>query len=239
MDLIKGVESSARIMAKVLLVEDDLMLAAALQEELAGGPYQVETTSSGEDALQLLDHFQFDIILLDWNLPGINGLEVCKRFRQAGGLSFVIFLTSEGDISFKEQALDAGGDDYLVKPFDVRELVARMRSVSRRSLERVEDIISIGPVSLNPASRIIAAGGRQLQLTPKENAILEYLMRHKNRPFSALRLLNSVWPSDSEVSVDNVRVLVANLRQKLAAAGCADFVKTIHNAGYVVEDQSN
>lgn len=223
-------------MAKVLLVEDDLLLAEMLMQAFAGSAFNVETAGNGEDALQLLQNFQFDFLLLDWNLPGISGLDVCKRFRQGGGLSFVIFLTSEGDISHKEQALDAGGDDYLVKPFDVRELMARMRSVSRRSLERLEEVITVGGVRFSPERRLLEAGSLKVQLTPKENSILDFLVRHRNRPFSAARLLNSIWPSDADVTVDNVRVLVANLRHKLGTIGCEGLVKTIHNAGYVVED---
>ncbi len=119
-------------MAKLLLVEDDLELSLKLKEWLASQGYLLETVTTGEDALQMLNHFQFDILLLDWDLPGISGLEVCRQYRLSGGTSFILFLTGKGDISSKEQGFDLGADDYLVKPFDARELSSRIRSLLRR-----------------------------------------------------------------------------------------------------------
>jgi DNA-binding response OmpR family regulator len=223
-------------MAKILLVDDDIVLGDALKEAFASEKLALEVVTSAEDALQLLQHYQFDVLLFDWNLPGMSGVELCRKYRHSGGLNFIIFLTSEGQIERKEEALDSGGDDYLVKPFDTRELFARIRSVLRRSRDRIDEVMTIGDVSLTPSSRLLKVAGKELQLTPRESAILEFLMRNKNRPFSAARLLTSIWPSDSEVSADNVRVLVANLRQKLALAERKDFVKTVHNSGYVVEE---
>ncbi|MBU6454846.1 MAG: response regulator transcription factor [Cyanobacteria bacterium REEB67] len=223
-------------MAKILLVDDDIVLGDALKEAFTAEKLALEVVTSAEDALQLLRHYQFDVLLFDWNLPGMSGVELCRKYRHNGGLNFIIFLTSEGQIERKEEALDSGGDDYLVKPFDKRELFARIRSALRRSRDRIDEVMTIGDVSLTPTSRLLKVGAKELQLTPRESSILEFLMRNKNRPYSAARLLTSIWPSDSEVSADNVRVLVANLRQKLALAERKDFVKTVHNSGYVVEE---
>jgi DNA-binding response OmpR family regulator len=225
-------------MAKILLVDDDVILGDALSGAFFSEGIPLEVVTSGEDALQLLQNNEFEVLLFDWNLPGINGLELCKRYRNAGGMNFIIFLTSEGDMEHKEQALDAGGDDYLVKPFDIRELFARIRAALRRSRTRIDEIITIGDVSLTPESRLLKIGSKELQLTPRENSILDFLMRNKNRPYSAGRLLSAIWASDADVTVDNVRVLVGNLRKKLATVERGDFVKTVHNSGYVVEDKS-
>jgi DNA-binding response OmpR family regulator len=223
-------------MAKILLVDDDVNLGDLLKEAFIREKMNLEVVTSAEDALQLLTHNEFDVLLLDWQLPGMSGLDLCKKYRHAGGMNFIIFLTGRGEMDRKEEALDAGGDDYLTKPFDTRELFARVRSVLRRSRERIDDVITIGDVSLSPTSRLVKAGSKEIQLTPRENSILEFLMRNKNRPYSAARLLAAVWSSDSEVTVDNVRVTMANLRQKLAILERKDFVKTVQSSGYVIED---
>ncbi|MBS1996330.1 MAG: response regulator transcription factor [Cyanobacteria bacterium SZAS LIN-2] len=222
---------------KILIVDDDLALGEALKDALLGQGYTVEVATSGEDALQLLTAFEYDLILLDWNLPGMNGLSVCRQFREANGLSYIIFLTSESDISKKEDALDAGGDDYLVKPFEIRELLARMRSVTRRSLKVIKDELKVNQVVLQPEERIASCNNKKIQLTPKEALLLEFLMRHPDRPYTGQRLFNAIWPSDADVSAETVKVWMSNLRGKLSKIGQKDFVKTVVGSGYVVESE--
>lgn len=222
-------------MTKILLVDDDLELGEALKDSFAEQGLSLEIATTGEDAVQLLETFDFDIILLDWNLPGINGLSVCRRYREANGCSYVIFLTSENDIKRKEEALDAGGDDYLVKPFDLRELFARMRSVMRRSLKVHKVDLKVKDVVLEPGERIVHSNNKKVQLTPKEALLLEYLMRHTNRPFTGARLFNAIWPSDADASAETVKVWMSNLRSKLSKIGQKDFIKTVLGSGYVVE----
>lgn len=224
-------------MTKILLVDDDLQLGDTLKDSFQEHGLSLEVATTGEDAVQLLAAFEYDIILLDWNLPGINGLSVCQRYRQANGSSYIIFLTSENDIQHKEDALDAGGDDYLVKPFELRELFARMRSVLRRSIKIHKAELKVKNVVFDPAERAVFSNEKKVQLTPKEALLLEYLMRHTDRPFTGARLFTAIWPSDSNASAETVKVWMSNLRNKLAKIGQKDFIKTVVGSGYVVESE--
>ncbi len=225
-------------MPKILLVDDDVQLGLKLQEWFLSKSIDLEIVKSGEDALQSLEYFSFDIILLDWNLPGMTGLDVCKAYRARQGQSFIIFLTGQGDIENKEKAFLAGGDDYIVKPFDVREIYARIGGVMRRSLAIVGKQLTVQDVTLDPETRQVSVGEQKVQLTPKESAMLEYLMRRPDQPFTAERLLTAVWHSETETSIDSVRSWMRLLRQKLASVGKTDFIKTVVGTGYVVESES-
>ena len=222
-------------MAKILLVEDDVELADRLRDWFAMENYVFETVDNGEDALQMLESFEYDVLVLDWSLPGISGLEVCKRYRAKGGQGGVIFLTGRSDVPSKGTGLDSGADDYMVKPFDVRELAARVRSLLRRPRTMLSEL-RIGDVVLKPETRSLSVGDRCIVLMPKQSALLEYLMRHPNRPFNAKALLDSVWPSDAEASEETVRTCMKTLRQQLATLERKEFVKTLYGSGYLVED---
>ncbi len=163
-------------------------------------------------------------------------LDLCRHYRNHGGQTHIIFLTGEGDIDNKEKALQSGGDDYIVKPFDVRELSARIGSMLRRSINIINEAIKIRGVTLDTQNRTLTTPLTVLKLTPKEAMMMEYLMRHRNRPFSAGKLLSAIWPSETDVSVGTVRTPMHNLRQKLASAGQEFFIKSIANSGYVIED---
>lgn len=225
--------------AKILIIDDDMELAANLVDWFSMEGHVAESVHTGEDGLQMLGAYEYDVILLDWNLPGISGLEVCRQYRKAGGSSIVIFLTGLGEITNKEQGLDAGGDDYQVKPFNIRELSARVRSVLRRAHGPIVMELRIGDVLLEPDSRTVKVGEVPVHLMPKESALLEYLMRHPNRAFNTQALLNAVWPSDSGVSPETVRTFMKTLRQKLSSAGRDELIKTVPGAGYVIESKSS
>lgn len=220
---------------KFLLVDDDAELCSNLKDWFRGKSIELETAHDGADALQLLKAYSYELILLDWDLPDMTGLNVCTTYRDSGGDTHIIFLTGKDDIDSKEAALISGGDDYVVKPFDVRELYARVQSVLRRSLERIPSEIEIQGLVLKPEERCVTVGDRQIRITPKECAILEYLIRHANRPFSANRLLAAIWPSETGVSEGTVRTSVLNLRRKLAEVGKSDLIKLVVNSGYVIE----
>ena len=222
-------------MAKVLLVEDEPQLAKKLVDWLKLQNHVVENVSSGEDALQLLSSFSFDLVILDWNLDDITGLEVCTRFRASGGTTPVIFLTGESDIDHKEAGLESGADDYLVKPFEVRELAARMKSIMRRSSDLLPEIITVCGVTFDPTNRTISKDNQSQNLSPKESACFEYLVRHPNRSFSSKFMLDAVWTSDAEVGEDAVRTCFKTMRQKLIKIGAPDVIKTVPHAGYKVE----
>ncbi len=155
-------------MPKLLLVEDDLDLAKHLLQSLTDDHYSVETVSSGEEALQLLANFGFDIIVLDWSLPDLTGIDVCRRYRASGGLAPVLFLTGHSRLEDKENGLDSGADDYLTKPFEYRELGARLRSLLRRNQSTVMIDLSANGVSLDIGTRIVSAADKKVRLSQRE-----------------------------------------------------------------------
>jgi OmpR-family two-component system manganese-sensing response regulator len=222
-------------MAKILLVEDDANLADKIKFWFSQQGDQLEHASTGEDGLHLLGSFSYDIVLLDWTLPGITGLEVCKRYRKSGGTTPIIFLTGRNDIESKEQGLDLGADDYVVKPFDARELSARIRSILRRPTSLLPSDIRIGEIVLEPKTRTLTVNGASHHLMPRESALLEYLMRHPNRIFGSKELLDAVWSSESDTSTETVRSWMRNLRNKLSAAGVDGLIKTVPGSGYIIE----
>lgn len=225
-------------MAKILLVEDDPMAAASVKSLLLKEGHLPEWTDNGEDALQLCRNFDYDLILLDWSLPGISGFEVCTEYRRMGGKSWLIFLTSMGEIDFKEKGLNAGADDYLVKPVDLRELAARVRGVFRRSdPQQYQAELKIGDVLLDVSTRSMIVHEQNVRLMRKEAAVLEYLMRNPNKLASTKKLLRSVWTSESDASEGAVRTCMFGLRQKLEACGKAEFIKTVPGSGYMIETE--
>jgi DNA-binding response OmpR family regulator len=222
-------------MAKLLLVEDDPELARRLQESLESQNYQVEITDSGKDAIQLLKNFHFDIIILDWELSDITGHDVCLEFRKSGGTTPILFLTGRGDISYKETGLDSGADDFMVKPFLERELFARLRSLLRRPYGLQTQGLTVAGLELDADNRVLKGGGTEVRLTPRETAVLEFMMRHPNRIFSAKALLDGAWPIASNSLEESVRTCLKVLRQKLAKVNREDYIKTVVGSGYVIE----
>lgn len=222
-------------MAKVLLVDDDVDFADKLTRWLKGENYTVDTVHSGADALQLVNAFKFDVIVLDWQMPEMTGLQVCEQLRATGHHTPILFLTGLGDIDHKESGLNAGGDDYLVKPFDPRELTARIKSLLRRPTAVRSSILQVGSVSFDPSTLTLASDSQKLKVTQRECALLEYLMRHTDQHFSARALRDSVWPSSGEATDEAVRTCMKTLRQKLKGIGLEDFIKTMAGAGYFIE----
>lgn len=225
-------------MAKILLVDDDVELAGRLKEWFHTQSHTLEVADCGEDALQMLASFDFDVIVLDWGLPGMTGLEVLRRYRKDGGETPILMLTGMNDINNKQDGLDSGADDYLTKPFDVRELAARVRSLLRRPKGLLPTELKYEDVELLLETRTVKVGEASVHLMPKQAALLEYLMRHPNRAFGAKALLNAVWPSDSGVSEETVRTCMKTLRRQLATLGKEDLVKTLPGSGYIIGGES-
>lgn len=225
-------------MAKILLVEDDLELSDRMEDWFSLENHTLEVVHNGEDALQMLSSFEFDVVVMDWGLPGMAGVDVVKAYRKNGGAAPIIFLTGRGEIINREEGLDAGADDYLVKPFDVRELSARIRSLLRRPKGLLPTELAMQGLSLELETRTVKVGSQTVHLMPKQCALLEFLMRHPNRPFGAKSLLDAVWPSESEASEDTVRTCMKTLRRQLAAVGKEEFIKTVLGSGYLIEDKS-
>ena len=209
-------------------------LAAKLKLHLSND-YVVDVAHLGEDALQLLRYSSFDLIVLDWSLPDITGLQICKRFRSSGGKTPVLILTGMDDVEHKELGLDSGADDYLTKPFQMRELAARLRSLIRRSSGANDNQLTVSGIELRKTIRLVVAGSKSVRLTQKECGLFEFFIRHPNTYFSASDLRSNVWPADSESEDQTVRTIIKNLRQKLDQVGHPDLIKTVLGSGYILE----
>ena len=223
-------------MAKILLVEDNKEVTDAISDWLKLEGHSVEIVGDGLDALQLLSGFEYELIILDWNLPSMSGPEVLKRFRAGGGQTQVIFLTGMSDSVSKTSGLDAGADDYLTKPIDLPELSARIRSRLRRPGQFQPLNAVVGNVQIDTNIRKVLVDGKQVHLTSKEFAVFEFLVRHRGQSFTARALRDNIWPSESEILEDTVRVCIQSIRRKLGSKE-SGILKTIAGAGYTIDDK--
>lgn len=221
-------------MAKVLIVEDDTNLADSVIEYLQAENHVVEAVTSGEDARNYLSVSSYDVIVLDLGLPDLDGLDVLKHYRSKGGNGRVIVLTGRDKLEEKEAGLDAGADDYLTKPFHVKELAARVRALLRRSSEVSDDVLKAGNLQLNSKDFTFMRDGVEVTMTRREFALLEFFMRHPNEVFSAEALIARVWQSDSEASSDTIKVYVNRLRGKIGKESNVS-IKTVYGVGYKLE----
>lgn len=222
-------------MSKALIVEDDVDIAKDLARLLELNDWLVEICHNGADALQLMLQYSFDLFLLDWNLPEMTGFEICQKYRKEGGNQPIIFISGNSAISFKEAGLDAGSDDYITKPFDERELMARVRTVMRRPREiTLSEDSKIGSLHLDSRKRTISDGSKVAQLTNIEYRLLDYLGRHSGESFSTAQLFAAVWQSDSESSEETVRVHIRILRKKLELAQLPPILMHRRGFGYSV-----
>jgi len=222
-------------MAKILIVEDDSDLASRLSQWLVHERHSVEVTASGQDALNFLKTYTFDLIILDWILPEVSGVEICKNFRASGGKSPVLMLTRKGDVVDKETGLDAGADDYLSKPFHPRELSARVKALLRRQPQYSPEMLIAGEITLNRTSHVVTSGGEQVKLLPLEFSLLEFLLRHPKQVFSKDALLERVWPAQSEASLEAVRTCIKSLRKKIDSRTAHPLIRNIHGVGYMLD----
>lgn len=219
----------------ILLVEDEPEMAAIIQAWLKSQMYKVDVVPSGEVAFEYLQRASYDIIIMDWMLPGVSGLEVCQRFRAARGNSMIIMLTNKSKTNEKTLGLDSGADDYLTKPFNLRELSARIRALLRRPRVFKGFVYKVGSLELDSWTFKLTKNGKEVSLLPREFALLEFLMRHPDQVFSPEEILNNVWASEAQASPDTIRTYVKNLRKKLDAPGQPSMFKTIHSVGYRLE----
>lgn len=223
-------------MAKIIIVEDDKELAGVLQDWLVSEHHVVDTVDNGSEADQLLRHYAFDLIVLDWDLPGMPGVDVCRNFRSRGGQTPILMLTGKGEIKDKTMGLDAGADDYLTKPFHPDELSARVRALLRRPAPvSATNELKAGDLVLEPSTYRVTRGGKEVRLLPKEFALLEFLMRHPNVVFSADALIDRVWSTESDASPDTVRTNIKRLRQKIDADESRPVIVTVHGVGYKLD----
>jgi DNA-binding response OmpR family regulator len=219
-------------MAKILLIEDDRDLSIILSDLLEVEGYSIEVAYDGTSALDLLFVSEFDVIVLDWNLPKTSGVVILKEIRQRGNLTPVLLLTARGDLKDKTEGLDSGADDYLTKPFQPEELTARLRALLRRHSQQATNILSVGSFTLDTQKFKVLKNDREIRLQPKEFALLEFFMRHPEQVFSPEALVNRVWPTDSEASAETLRVYIGTLRSKIDDKGQPSCITTVHRVGY-------
>jgi Response regulators consisting of a CheY-like receiver domain and a winged-helix DNA-binding domain len=201
-------------MSRILIVEDEDGLSGAIKEWLEDEYYVVAVEKDGLTALNRLLAETYELVLLDWMLPHMSGIEVCKRHREAGGKTPILIITAKSTLTAKEEGLDSGADDYLTKPFNMRELSARVRALLRRPQTQPLSILEAGDISLDRNARSVMKNGQIVRLLPKEFILLEVLMRHYGTILSPEDLIDHVWGANSEIVPDTVRSHVKALRKK-------------------------
>ena len=226
--------------AQILIVEDEEPLSLLLRYNLEADGYNVETVARGDDADTWLRERLPDLIVLDWMLPGLSGIELCRRLRarQETKSLPIIMLTARGEESERVRGLATGADDYVVKPFSVPELLARVRSLLRRSRpERMADTLTLGEIELDRIKKRVSRAGRDINLGPTEYRLLEYLMERPGRVLTREQLLDGVWGNDVYIDERTVDVHVGRLRKALNRGRDIDPIRTVRGSGYSIDDR--
>jgi DNA-binding response OmpR family regulator len=217
---------------RVLVVEDDELLASSLRRGLTAEGYAVEVAADGVDGLHLAREFDYDAMILDVLLPGLSGVRVCAQLRADGRDLPVLMLTARDGAADHVAGLDAGADDYLAKPFAYVVLLARLRALLRRGPARLPPVLRHGPLALDPARHRCATGGTELDLTPREFAVLRYLLAHPGTAVTKQELLDHVWGDNDAADHNVVQVYVSSLRRKIDPAGQPSLIETVRGVGY-------
>ncbi|MBI1265450.1 MAG: phosphate regulon transcriptional regulatory protein PhoB [Alphaproteobacteria bacterium] len=224
----------------ILVVEDEDALSELLQYNLKKEGFRVSVAADGEEALMLVEERQPDVVILDWMLPKISGIEVCRRLRgrQESRNLPIIMLTARGEETDRIRGLDTGADDYIVKPFLMKELFARVRAVLRRIRPGLaEDTVQAGDITMDRVAHKVLRGGQDIHLGPTEFRLLDYFMQHPGRVFSREQLLDAVWGSDVYVETRTVDVHIGRLRKALNKVGGTDPIRTVRSAGYALNPE--
>ena len=228
--------SDTLVVMRIIVIEDEADLASALAKGLRREGYAVDVAAEGVEALDRMAYTPYDLVLLDLNLPGIDGLEVCRRIREeADPQPRVLMLTARDGLDDRVVGLDQGADDYMVKPFDFPELLARVRALVRRDRSG-SAVIVVAPLRLDAARHEASYDGATLDLTAKEFALLRYFMLHPGEVITPERLLDHVWDEHADPFTNTVRVTVSNLRRKLRGAGGSNVIETVVGSGYRLQD---
>jgi two-component system response regulator QseB len=218
---------------RILLVEDDLRIAKPLAEDLRHQNHVVDIATDGLEGWEYARSANYDLILLDLMLPKLDGIALCKRLRAAQSHVLILMLTARDTTSDRVVGLDAGADDYLVKPVELEELAARIRALSRRSPETKSLILTHGDLQINPSSCTVTYAGNDLSLTPKEYMILECFLKSPTQVLTRSAILDKLWDFDKASGEGTVKTHITNLRSKLKAAGSSEnFIETVYGIGY-------
>ena len=222
---------------RVLVVEDDVKMARALDRGLRREGYDVDVAYSGEEALSAVNAGDYDAVVLDVMLPGADGFAVCEALRRAERWLPVLMLTARANVADRIRGLDAGADDYLVKPFDFGELLARLRALTRRGPSERPPVLEAGELRFDPATRVVTRGGMEVELTAREFEVLEYLARHDGEVVSRQQLIDHVWDSDYDGSPNVVDVYIGYLRRKLEDPSGRRLIRTVRGMGFQLESE--
>ncbi|NEP81150.1 MAG: response regulator transcription factor [Okeania sp. SIO3B3] len=222
--------------SNILVVEDEAKLAQFIELELKYEGYQVTVANDGFAGITMAREIKPDLIILDWMLPGLSGLELCRRLRTTGDKVPIILLTAKDDVSDRVAGLDAGADDYVLKPFSVEELLARVRAHLRRTQEPNPDLLMFEDLSLNRGTREVYRGNRAIELTAKEFDLLEYLMAHPRQVLTRDRILETVWGYDFMGDSNIIEVYIRYLRLKLESNDEKRLIQTVRGVGYVLRE---
>ncbi len=224
-------------MSRVLVVEDEPDIADFIRRGLTYKGYEVKVAHSGEEALERARDELPDLVILDLMLPGVDGVEVCRRLRAADEIPIII-LTARDSVSDKVNGLEAGADDYVTKPFEFAELLARVRAALRRKQASTSAAaIRVADLLIQPSSREVVRGARQVELSAREYDLLEFLARHAGEVVSKETLFEKVWGYDFEVESDAIKVYIRYLRRKLNAAGEPDLIHSVRGVGYMLKER--
>ena len=219
----------------ILIVEDDEKILAFVQKGFKEEGFTVDTATSGDEGLYLAQVNEYDIIILDWGLPVINGLQICKELRLQNIKTPIIMLTAKNEIDDKIESLDSGVDDYMTKPFVFRELVARVNSLIRRTSYNHVDKVILDTLEVNISKRIVKRSGKVVELTSKEFGILNYLLTNKGSVVTHSKLQDKIWGMSEVTSSNVINVFVHHLRKKIDTPDELPLIKTIRGSGYKIE----
>ena len=221
---------------KILLAEDEVDLNNVVTRYLKKNGYSVDSVLDGEEALDYLEYSEYDLVILDIMMPKVDGFEVIKKLRDKGNHTSVLMLTARDSADDKVKGLDLGADDYIVKPFDFNELMARIRAVVRRKYGNSSNRFVIGDLILDTSEKSVTRAGKQIELTGKEYEVLEYLMQSKNRILSRDQIKEHVWDFDYEGDSNIIDVLIKNIRKKIDIENGKQIIYTKRGLGYVIKE---
>lgn len=222
---------------RVLLIEDDTAIARSLKEGLEDEAYVVDVANDGSEGYRTAVADDYDVIILDIMLPGMNGYEVCRALRNDGNKTPILMLTARDTERDIVEGLDTGADDYLAKPFSFDVLLARIRALLRRPNEKLEEILQVGDLKLDPSSKKVTRASQEINLTAKEYGVLEYLMRNKGKVLSKEQIISHVWDFDADVLPNNVELFIMFLRRKIDKPFESKLIHTVLGFGYKLEEK--
>lgn len=219
-------------MAKILLVEDDRAVINVVQSWLEHERHKVDCARDGAEALAFLGSYSYDIIVLDLTLPDMDGLEICRRYKAGRGAAHIIMLTGRNKVEDKEAGLDLGGDDYLTKPFDVKELSARIRALLRRTSPNETSVLRFGDLELDSATHTVKKNNNPIKLHRQEYSLLEVFMKQPDRVLSARSLVQQICANEDESNGDILRTTIWRLRKQIDTKGKPSYIESVHGVGY-------